>query len=538
MTAAAAWPLIGPEAVRTALRERREIALIDVREEEPYAQAHPLFAVQMALGRIELDAPWRLPRRDVLIALMDAGEGLAELAACRLQALGYSQIHLLEGGLSGWQASGGELFRDVNVPSKAFGELVEHERQTPSLPAPALQALLESGADLVVLDARRYDEYQTMSIPGGTSVPGAELLLRARDLAPDPATQVVVNCAGRTRSIIGAQSLINAGLPNPVLALRNGTIGWTLAGQTLAHGQSRRFEGSPDPAHLQAARSSAWALAERAGAQRLDRAGLAAWEADSGRSLYRWDVRGPGEYAAGHLPGFGSAPGGQLVQETDVFAAVRGARIVLADGGPATDGVRAAMTAHWLAQMGWAVGWLSDTDAGTGGETGPWQPPGSPLPPAWLITPAELAASHDRSLLLDFSSSAAYVKAHIPGAAWLLRSDLQRALEAAHLPSTERIVATCTHGDVARFAAAELTRLSGLPVTVLDGGNRAWAEAGHALEYGAARLLSPRIDRYRRPYEGTDAPRAAMQAYLDWEYGLVAQLARDGSHRFEVLPAS
>ena len=62
-------------------------------------------------------------------------------------------------------------------------------------------------------------------------MPGAELVLRARELAPDPATRIIVNCAGRTRSIIGTQSLINAGIENPVSALRNGTIGWTLAGQ-------------------------------------------------------------------------------------------------------------------------------------------------------------------------------------------------------------------------------------------------------------------------------------------------------------------
>jgi hypothetical protein len=55
------------------------------------------------------------------------------------------------------------------------------------------------------------------------------------------------------------------------------------------------------------------------------------------------------------------------------------------------------------------------------------------------------------------------------------------------------------------------------------------------VEQGEARLASPRIDRYRRPYEGTDAPQAAMQAYLDWEYGLVAQLARDGTNSFRVI---
>jgi rhodanese-related sulfurtransferase len=93
---------------------------------------------------------------------------------------------------------------------------------------------------MVVLDARRFDEFNTMCIPGGTSVPGAELVLRVRELAPDPRTQVIVNCAGRTRSIIGTQSLVNAGIPNPVAALRNGTIGWTLAGLGLLMAQVAR----------------------------------------------------------------------------------------------------------------------------------------------------------------------------------------------------------------------------------------------------------------------------------------------------------
>ena len=344
-------PVMGCEDVRQHLRQHREIALVDVREEDPFAQAHPLFAVQLASGRIELDAPWRLPRRDTRVVVYDDGQGLAEPSARKLLALGYRRVHLLErnaagSGLAAWREGGGELFRDVNVPSKAFGELVEHERQTPSLPAEAVKALLDGGADMVVLDARRFDEFQTMSIPGGTSVPGAELLLRVRDLAPDPRTRVIVNCAGRTRSLIGAQSLVNAGLPNPVAALRNGTIGWTLAGLRLDHGQQRQF-GEVSSEHLAWAQQQARALADRAGAQRLDTATLARWRAEAGRTTYCWDVRTPVEYAAGHLPGFGSAPGGQLVQETDVFAAVRGARIVLGDGGPVADGVRAPMTAHW-----------------------------------------------------------------------------------------------------------------------------------------------------------------------------------------------
>jgi len=532
-----AWPTLTTAQVLQALRDRQEIALLDVREEDPFAQEHPLFAAQLGAGRIELDALWRLPRRDVLIVVYDDGEGLAEPAAQRLKAMGYSRVHLLQGLLQGWREAGGELFRDVNVPSKSFGELVEHERHTPSLAAQEVKALIDAKADMVVLDARRFDEYQTMSIPTGTSVPGGELALRVRELAPDPDTLVIVNCAGRTRSIIGTQSLVNLGIPNRVAALRNGTIGWTLAGQQLEHGQQRRFMPASEAHRLQA-REAAQRLADRAGATRLDRAGLAAWRADAQRTLYCWDVRTPEEFASGHLPGFGSAPGGQLVQETDVCAAVRGARIVLADGGDAVDGVRAPMAAHWLAQMGWEVAWLTDVLPQDLTETGSWQPSRWPAPDVPLVSVGQLIGQQQagQALVIDVGTSAAYVKGHIPGAVWALRSQWGDALQRA--AAAGQVVVTCSNGELARWAAADLASLLGQPVQALDGGTAAWVAAGQGLETGATMLCSPRIDRYRRPYEGTDAPREAMQAYLDWEFGLVAQLGRDGTHGFKVLPAA
>ncbi|WP_459655385.1 rhodanese-like domain-containing protein, partial [Achromobacter xylosoxidans] len=75
---------------------------------------------------------------------------------------------------------------------------------------------------------------------------------RAHGLAPDPKTTIVVNCAGRTRSIIGAQTLINLGVPNPVYALENGTQGWYLADFELDHGASRRYEDAVAAADIPA----------------------------------------------------------------------------------------------------------------------------------------------------------------------------------------------------------------------------------------------------------------------------------------------
>jgi rhodanese-related sulfurtransferase len=368
----------------------------------------------MAADRIAIEAAVRLPRKDVPVVLYDDGEGLVAAGAERLAALGYSNVRALDGGLKAWRAAGYEVFEDVNSYSKAFGELVESRRHTPSFSADEVAKLIADKANIAILDVRRFDEYATMNIPGSVSVPGAELVLRAGIAAPDPDTTIIVNCAGRTRSIIGTQSLINAGVPNKVRALRNGTIGWTLARHALDHGAERRgaigpFEGGP---------ANARDVAYRAGVRHIGAREISALAAQADRTLYRFDVRDAEEYAAGHLPGFRHYPGGQLVQETDMAAPVRGARIVLTDD----KGVRADMTASWLAQMGWEV-------------------------------------------------------------------------------------------------------------YVLEGGYDGTLEVGPP-------LVLPKPDpahRYRRPYEGTNVDERAMQAYLDWEYGLVDQLRRDGTHGFYVI---
>jgi rhodanese-related sulfurtransferase len=262
---------------------------------------------------------------------------------------------------------------------------------------------------------------------------------------------------------------------------------------------------------------------------------VARFKAETNRTTYLYDVRTSEEFIAGHLPGFRSAPGGQLVQETDMSAPVRGARVVLAD----VEGVRANMTASWLAQMDWDVWVLDNVKASDFSETGPHA---NALPePEGPITWVSVAQLSDwvqgdakaKTAILDFSTSAQYVKQHIPGAWFVLRSELAKAV--ARSPAAQRYVLTCETSQLARYAAIELARLTGAAVVVLEGGNRAWIDAGLPLEQGESRLASERIDRYRRPYEGTDNPREAMQGYLDWEFGLVEQLARDGTHGFNVM---
>ena len=524
-----AVPQVTAQDVRQALRARDEIALLDVREEGAFADGHPLFAASLPVGLLEVDVLDRIPRLSTRVVVYDAGEGLVADAVETLRALGYQDVSALEGGLDGWQRDGGELFRDVNSASKAFGELVEATRHTPSIAAHDLKALLDRSADVVVLDARRQDEFATMSIPSGISAPGAELVWRASAAAPRSETFVVVNCAGRTRSIIGAQSLVNAGLPNRVAALRNGTIGWTLDGLSLAHGAHGRAP-EPDAAARPAIAQAARAVADRAGVRRLSDDGLRDLMADPLRTVYRFDVRGPEAYEAGHPLGFRSAPGGQLVQETDVFAPVRGARIVLWD----PERVRADMTASWLAQMNWEVYVLDASPTDLPHEAGPWIPRRPPAPPTTGVDPRALAAaSGRRTLVLDIASSPAFLRGHIPGAWWV---SMPRLAEAARAwPAADRVVVTSPDGVAAAFAAPRVARVVSVPVDVVAGGTAAWKAAGLPLEQGATHLSTPPTDVYKRPYEGTGNAAAAMQVYLDWEYGLVAQLERDGTHEFRVL---
>ncbi|MAM58590.1 MAG: sulfurtransferase [Salinicola sp.] len=516
--------------IREALVDSRELALIDVREEARFAEAHPLFAVNLPLSRLELDVLARIPRRETPITLYDDGEGLAQRARDKLIEIDYRDVALLAGGLQGWREAGGELFRDVNTPSKAFGEWVEHHRGTPSLSAIEVKSRIEKGANIAILDARRFDEFETMSIPGGVSVPGGELALRIDELVPDPATEVIVNCAGRTRSLIGAQSLVDIGLPNPVSALRNGTIGWTLEGFELVRGQRARYQelaSGERPALRARASARALELAARSGVKRLSRDTLESF-LGADRTSYLVDVRAPEEYRQGHLPGSRSVPGGQLVQETDHTLAVSGARVALIDD----DGTRANMSATWLARMGWEVFVVDGLTSADFSETGAERLPRPPLPEVATISPAHLRErlADSEIELLDVTSHANYRRAHVPGARWILRAEL--ADHVARLPATTSVVLTCASDLLARYAWGDLSPADAGRTRVLAGGTAAWRVAQLPLESGDGVTLSPTIDRYRRPYEGTDSPREAMQAYLDWEFGLVEQLRRDATHGF------
>jgi rhodanese-related sulfurtransferase len=522
--------LVSPHAVKAMLADGEELALIDVREELTYSENHLLWARSVPLSRLELRFGRLVPRLSTRIVLCDDADGLAQRAADVLARAGYSNLSYLEGGVAAWAAAGFELFSGVHVPSKAFGEFIEHACETPNIGPEELNRLIQENADMVVLDSRPFDEYRRVSIPTSANVPGAELVLRVRELAPSPETLVVVNCAGRTRSIIGAQSLINAGVPNKVVALRNGTMGFTLAGFTCESGKRNR------PLRL-SNESRAWAkdaaarVAERYGIERIDLATLSRWQDDENRTLYLLDVRDPEEYTYGHILDAISAPGGQLVQATDLYVGTLGARLVLVDD----DGVRSVMTASWLKQMGWNDVFIFQPEPGTREDY--WRENeflGPVPPPEFAISSQELAKLHarDEATVIDLSLSPNYRREHITGAWFAIRSRLARALP--KIPLRGEIVLTSENGVLAGLAVEEARALTGLPVRYLKGGNKEWRLAKYPLS-GKPHMADDPVDVWLKPYERAGDTTGAMNEYLSWEVDLVARIERDGTCNFSTV---
>ncbi|CAB3826351.1 Thiosulfate sulfurtransferase GlpE [Achromobacter anxifer] len=507
---------IDPHTLKQWLHDGAEIALLDVREHGQYGEGHLFYAAPVPYSRLEVDVVRLAPRRDVRMVVYDDGgaDGTAARAARALAALGYACVRRLAGGIAQWQRDGYAVFAGVNVPSKTFGELAEEVFHTPRIGARELAERQRRGDDLIVLDGRPYAEYQKMSIPGGICCPNGELALRAHALARDPRTTIVVNCAGRTRSIIGAQTLINLGVPNPVYALENGTQGWYLEDLQLEHGARRRYDDVVAPQDLPALAQRSSKLAESHGVPAVDAKEVQEWLQDRARSTFLCDVRSAEEYAQGTLPGAQHTPGGQLIQATDQYLAVRGARIVVFDA----EGVRAPVVASWLRQMGWDASVLRE--GALARLDNPVEKALAPQLP--ILTDAALAdAIAQGAQLVDLRPSMRYRASHIAGARWAIRPRLDRL----QLDAARFVVLLSEDAALAAWAAQDLRALGVNDIRANTGEPSGWSAQGIAL---ACTPVEPAdadcIDYLFFVHDRHDGNKAAARQYLAWETNLVKQI--------------
>lgn len=502
------------------LQDRGEWAMFDVREPVEAERGHIPGATALPRRRLELRIEALVRDRGTRVVLVDDDTGRAALAAQRLVGLGYQQVVWLQGGVQAWRDAGHPIATGTNVPSKLFGERVYHDLETPDVTAQQLAQWKEAGRNVAILDVRTPEEYAEACIPGASGAPSFDLARHAGDLAHHPDV-VVVHCAGRTRSLIAAQTLRELGVEQ-VVALENGTMGWRLAGLMLEHGAIRRL-APPSATSLAQATQTSQALADAEGVEAMDAAMLAILLRQS-HDLYVFDVRQLDAYAEGHIPGAQAVPGGQVIQRADDFIPVRNARIVLADD----DGIRARLTAVWLRRMGFphvsvlAGGLAAWRAAGGTLETGRARK----APAGWTAAraaavmqmPASCAAMLREQadlIVLDVDASTQFCRGHVPGARWMPRGWLELRIAAMAPDTSQPLLLTCRNGMHSVLAAQTLAALGYRSVVVLEGGTIAWRRAGYPLDTA---VLPPQDDTVLPPYARGEQ---AMRDYLAWETELV-----------------
>jgi rhodanese-related sulfurtransferase len=507
--------VVSAEAAKSLVHDGAELAFLDVREAGEFGEGHPLFAVPCPYSTLEARVAALVPRRSVRVLLIDGGDGVAGRAAAALGALGYDDVMTVAGGTPGWAAAGFTLFQGVNVPSKTLGELAEHAWHPQTIDAATLKRWQDEGRDFRFFDARPPAEYAKMRVPGALCLPNGELAHRFTAAVPDPAAPVVVTCAGRTRSIVGVLGLRLAGIETPLYALENGTQGWQLAGFALERGNSAAPYPALDGAAAAGARARAEAIMARHGIAAVTAEEISTWRADDTRTIYLFDLRTPEEIAADPAPAFHQALSGQLVQATDQWVGVRHARLVLLDD----LGLRGAITAFWLRQLGYdvAVARIDDDLR--------WLPTPEPAPP--LPTLHSLSADDvlralraERGQLVDLRSSADYRAGHVSGARWGIRPRLGRLGLDPRQP-----VYLVGPGEACALVAKDLGALGITEIYAVEGGQATLAKAGAAIEASSDRPTQEEaVDFLVFVHDRHDGNLDASRRYLAWEQGLIAQL--------------
>lgn len=510
------------------LHDGKEIALLDVREHGQYGEEHLFYVVNVPYSKLEVEVSRLVPRKNVRMVLVgDTTDDLSHKAFSRLNALGYEQIHILEGGMTAWKQAGYEVFAGVNLPSKAFGELAEHAFNTPRITAAELNQKIISKENIIVLDGRPFSEYKKMSIPTAVCCPNGELPLRIDELAPNPDTTIVINCAGRTRSIIGAQTLINLGIPNKVYALENGTQGWYLADFKLNHGETKKYPEQINLAALQPRQARARKLADMHQVNFVNTQTVQNWLNKTDRTTFLCDVRTPEEYSSGTIKGAQHTPGGQLVQATDQYVGVRGARLVLIDN----DGVRAPAMASWLAMLGWEVAvWenalVDNANAGltTRSTKQSTEREIENKEHRLKIVKANQLAEHISNgvKLIDLRPSMKYRESHIKNSIWSIRPRLENLRKQIN---GYPVLIMAEDLEIAKLAAKDLEEMNIKEIYLnLDTPNE-WELAKLPLETTPdIPTDSECIDYLFFVHDRHDGNKAAARQYLAWEMNLLAQI--------------
>ena len=522
---------INPSDIESWCDTHHNRALIDVNEFGEFIMGHAPHFVCIPRGHLPERMRYLIPDSDTAVLLMCSDGRRSARAAAEVRALGYRSVTVVDGGLATYTGAGMPIEQGSNVLGKRFGELLAAQEDVEQLTPRQVDELAANGP-VALFDVRTTREFEGEGhLPGAVSAPGHRV---AHDVSAlrrkQPDTPVILNCAGRTRSIVAAEKLSALGIQK-VYALQNGTMAWLLDGREL---DSRRADGddaiseSPD---LDA--DLATAAARLAQQQQLvsESAGDLMARLRRGEPLYLVDVRAPADFSASTIPGARSCPDGQLTNQADDVMAVRSTPVYCFS----TVDVQAILAARTLAGMGfeqvrWIRGgfraWVADSLPTQPGRV-PMPPPVTPHEALFLQNAADLASSgslRTGNQVVDVRSVSAFVAEHVPGATWIPFGLLD--LDAGEHLDTSRPILLIGDHDTAAARGARLLADLGFQACGLRGGIASWVKAGLAVESGAdgnnidMTAAREEVDIVGFGPVELRRTKADMRRYLEWEIAL------------------
>jgi rhodanese-related sulfurtransferase len=361
---------ISAQALQDLINGKLEFALFDIREHREFLKGHLWLAINVPYNTIENRIGRYVPRLDTKIVLIDQNQRLAAAVASDLETIGYSNVCVLGGGFDHWQQAGLPAIAGDYVLAHAFGLYVNQLLGTPQISADNLMQKLQAGQDILIVDSRDPGDYRDATLPGALNVPIAELVCKISDLITDESTQIVVHCGGVTRAVLGAQTLIEAKLANPVSWLVEGTTGWCISGGELCRGREKTDVPASKTATSYAAKT-ARDLAKQWDLVYLEPAEIEDWISDNPqRTCYLIDVRSREEFLSDTYANANHIPGGELVGMTQDHIATYNARLCLIGD---ADTARTEITAAWMLKNGWddiviLKNWGAASEAGYAGK--------------------------------------------------------------------------------------------------------------------------------------------------------------------------
>ena len=515
---------IHAETLKSWLSDKDEIAFIDVREIGQHTKGHPFFSISIPYSLFELNLEILIPNKKTKMILLDQNDGISILAYKAATLIGYSNIFILEEGVNGWINSGYKLFDGINVPSKSFGELIEKHFHTPSITAKELNEKQKNNENCIVIDGRPFDEYQNMSIPNSICCPNGELAYSVSSHVKDINTEIIINCAGRTRSIIGAQTLIDLGISNKVKALENGTQGWFLSDLCLDHNKNDFLDVRPDDTELKKIQNKIFKLLIKHSINLIDFSKAQELILHKNKSTFIFNVTNSNK----NMNSIRHVPGGQLVQATDKYIGVWKATVILVDDG---DLIRAGTTAIWLKKMGYQVHVLKKEIININTLK---------FKNKFLLKEKEINIfeikkfnNFKNTILYDIRSSENFMKIRIKNSIWLNRANLRKV----KIKKQQQIIIITDEFDKARLVINDIEEMNlGCVISLYK-----WKEnelINHSNIIDNKPILFPKkdcIDFNFHTYKRHKGSKSHANQYLKWEIGLINKMDKQELSFFNIF---